>query len=272
MRRGWIGLCLVLGILVLFAPPSVRAEEPVHVVQRGESLSTIAARYRSSVQAIVSANKLQNPDLIWVGQRLRIPSEGNAAVGSALRDAGVHVVQPGEVLSVIALRYGTTPVAIAMANKLRNPNLVWPGQRLRIPAGNSGVTSTSEESKPGPVGSGQSGKWIEVILRTQTVLAWDGDTLVRRMIVSTGLPRTPTVTGRFRVYAKYINTTMAGPGYYLPGVPHTMYFYRGYSLHGTYWHNNFGRPMSHGCVNLTRADAAWLYDWTPMSTLVVVHW
>jgi len=258
----------MLGVLVLFAPLSVRAEEPVHVVQRGENLSGIAARYGSSVQAIANANGLRNLNLIRVGQRLRIPNEGSDSMNSAPHDAGVHVVQPGEVLSLIALRYGTTPVAIAMANKLRNPNLVWAGQRLRIPAGSSGAAPTSGEGRPA---SGQSGKWIEVILSTQTVLAWDGNTLMRRMIVSTGLPATPTVTGRFRVYAKYISTPMAGPGYYLPGVPHAMYFYRGYSLHGTYWHNNFGRPMSHGCVNLTRADAAWLYDWTPIGTPVVIH-
>jgi lipoprotein-anchoring transpeptidase ErfK/SrfK len=51
-----------------------------------------------------------------------------------------------------------------------------------------------------------------------------------------------------------------------------MFFYAGYALHGTYWHNNFGHPMSHGCINLTRADAAWLYSWTPMGTKVVIHW
>jgi lipoprotein-anchoring transpeptidase ErfK/SrfK len=92
------------------------------------------------------------------------------------------------------------------------------------------------------------------------------------MVVSTGIARYPTPTGRFRIYAKYPSVHMSGPGYSLPGVPHTMFFYKGYALHGTYWHNNFGRPMSHGCINLTRADAAWLYGWSPVGTLVVIHW
>jgi lipoprotein-anchoring transpeptidase ErfK/SrfK len=92
------------------------------------------------------------------------------------------------------------------------------------------------------------------------------------MVVSTGISRYPTPPGRYRIYAKYPSVTMSGPGYYLPGVPHTMFFYRGYALHGTYWHNNFGRPMSHGCINLTRSDAAWLYSWAPTGTLVVIHW
>ena len=59
--------------------------------------------------------------------------------------------------------------------------------------------------------------------------------------------------------------------YDLPNVPYVMYFYRGYGLHGTYWHNNFGTPMSHGCVNLTLADAKWLYEWAPQGARVVVQ-
>jgi len=50
------------------------------------------------------------------------------------------------------------------------------------------------------------------------------------------------------------------------------YFYKGYALHGTYWHNNFGRPMSHGCVNMTNDDALWMYEWTDYGTLVNVHY
>ena len=65
---------------------------------------------------------------------------------------------------------------------------------------------------------------------------------------------------------------MAGPGYYLPNVPYTMYFYQGYGLHGTYWHHNFGTPMSHGCVNLATPDAEWLYNWASVGTLVNVHY
>lgn len=64
---------------------------------------------------------------------------------------------------------------------------------------------------------------------------------------------------------------MSGPGYYLPDVPYVMYFYRGYGLHGTYWHNNFGVPMSHGCVNLRTEDAAWLFDWASVGTPVTVY-
>jgi len=115
------------------------------------------------------------------------------------------------------------------------------------------------------------GRWVDVDLSAQTVTAFDGDTLVKSFIVSTGTSAHPTVTGQFRVYTQLSSTAMAGPGYYLPGVPFTQYFYKGYALHGTYWHDNFGVPMSHGCVNLRTPDAEWLFDFASIGTLVNVH-
>ncbi len=114
-------------------------------------------------------------------------------------------------------------------------------------------------------------RWVDVDLGAQRVTAYEGANAVRTFVTSTGTWKHPTVTGQFRIYLKYLATPMAGPGYYLPGVPFTMYFYRGYSLHGTYWHDNFGTPMSHGCVNLRTPDAEWLYAFAPIGTLVNVH-
>jgi lipoprotein-anchoring transpeptidase ErfK/SrfK len=147
------------------------------------------------------------------------------------------------------------------------PSLIYVGQRLRIPSG--GSSSAASNVTPS---TGGGAKWIDVDLSSQTVRAYQGNTVLRSMVVSTGIARYPTPTGQYRIYAKYPSTTMSGPGYYLPGVPHSMFFYKGYALHGTYWHNNFGTPMSHGCINLTRADAAWVYSWAPVGTLVVIHW
>ena len=104
------------------------------------------------------------------------------------------------------------------------------------------------------------------------LVAYEGNTPVRRVVVSTGLPGTPTVTGQYNIYVKYTAQLMVGPGYYLPDVPWVMYFYEGYGLHGTYWHNNFGHPMSHGCVNLPTPEAKWLYDWASVGTLVNIHY
>jgi lipoprotein-anchoring transpeptidase ErfK/SrfK len=104
-------------------------------------------------------------------------------------------------------------------------------------------------------------KWIEINLTAQQVTAWEGNVPVFSFTASTGLPNTPTVQGEFNIYQKLEATSMTGPGYYLPGVPYTMYFYGNYALHGTYWHNNFGQPMSHGCVNLETSDAQKLFEW-----------
>jgi lipoprotein-anchoring transpeptidase ErfK/SrfK len=89
--------------------------------------------------------------------------------------------------------------------------------------------------------------------------------------VSTGIAKYPTPKGRFKIYAKYRKTRMRGPGYDLPNVPWTMFFRGDYGIHGTYWHNNFGRRMSHGCVNMKTAQARRLYEWAPKGTLVVIH-
>jgi lipoprotein-anchoring transpeptidase ErfK/SrfK len=118
---------------------------------------------------------------------------------------------------------------------------------------------------------GDSFRWIDVDLSEQRLIAYQGNEPARSVLVSTGLWRTPTVVGRFQIYVKYKSARMSGPGYNLPNVPHIMYFYRDYALHGAYWHTNFGRPMSHGCVNLPLSDAEWLYDWASVGTLVVVH-
>jgi hypothetical protein len=139
---------------------------------------------------------------------------------------------------------------------------------------------------PPPVAA--SNRWIDINLSSQSLSAYEGDVPVYWTLVSTGTRWTPTVTGRYHIYLKVRSQAMSGPGYYLPNVPYVMFFYRAYSLHGTYWHNNFGQPMSHGCVNLRTEDAQWLYEWSgPVvppgknsarasdqnpGTLVVVHY
>jgi lipoprotein-anchoring transpeptidase ErfK/SrfK len=125
------------------------------------------------------------------------------------------------------------------------------------------------EYQPPPSGGGE--RWIDVDLSNQMTYAYEGDQLVASFLVSTGTYLHPTVTGQYYIYVKYEYADMAGPGYYLPDVPYVMYFYRGYGLHGTYWHSNFGTPMSHGCINLTIPDAAWLFYWADVGTLVNIH-
>jgi hypothetical protein len=125
----------------------------------------------------------------------------------------------------------------------------------------------------------QREKHIEVDRDHQELRAYEQGRLVMRTRVSTGIPDPkprdngiPTITpeGRFAVHRKVPYRHM-GDGrltadleaYELPGVPWCSFFTTtGVALHGTYWHNDFGRPRSHGCVNLRTEDARWLYRWT----------
>lgn len=108
-------------------------------------------------------------------------------------------------------------------------------------------------------------RWIRVDLSEQVVVAYEGNKPIRAFVISSGLSRTPTVTGEFHIKTKVKAQTMSGGSgayyYNLPNVKWVQYFYQEYAFHGTYWHNDFGRPKSHGCVNMTNADAKWLFDW-----------
>lgn len=122
--------------------------------------------------------------------------------------------------------------------------------------------------------TGKEDKHIYIDLTKQTLYAYEDGHLVYTFLVSSGKwGKTPT--GDFRIWSKFRYTKMSGGNpaihtyYYLPNVPYVMFFYnneitkgRGFSLHGTYWHDNFGHPMSHGCVNMKTADAETLFYWT----------
>ncbi len=114
-------------------------------------------------------------------------------------------------------------------------------------------------------------RWINIDLSAQTLTAYEGAEPVQTFIISSGTSTYPTVEGLFVVWRKYVSSSMSGPGYYLPNVPYSMYFYKGYAIHGSYWHENFGTPMSHGCVNMWPAEAKWVYEFAEIGTLVNVH-
>jgi lipoprotein-anchoring transpeptidase ErfK/SrfK len=79
------------------------------------------------------------------------------------------------------------------------------------------------------------------------------------------------VTGRYTIQRKYEKQRMTGVDYDLPNVPWVMYFYSGYAIHGAYWHNKFGTPTSHGCVNMRIDEAEMIYHWADIGTEVYVH-
>jgi lipoprotein-anchoring transpeptidase ErfK/SrfK len=125
-----------------------------------------------------------------------------------------------------------------------------------------------------PEGVGEHDRWIDVDLATQTLVAYEGLTPVFATLVSTGRVRDPddplrdmrTPTGLFRITSKHVTHTMDGDHaadgpYSIQDVPYVMYFQLAYALHSAFWHDGFGRPRSHGCVNLSPLDARWLFAW-----------
>jgi lipoprotein-anchoring transpeptidase ErfK/SrfK len=113
--------------------------------------------------------------------------------------------------------------------------------------------------------------WIDVNLTEQTATLYEGQNATQTFVISSGKPDTPTVKGTFEVYAKTASSTLSGPGYYYPDVKWQTYFKGNYGFHTAYWHDGFGTPQSHGCVNLREEDAKAVWDWAPIGTLVYVH-
>lgn len=160
-----------------------------------------------------------------------------------------------------------------------DPALFVPPPAPEPPAPSEELTSSAwsvGSFGPGP----QQGAWKEIVISIsrQSLWAYEAGDLVRSTLVSTGtaeVPETVTPIGNWTILTKYDIQDMEGTindeYYFVPDVPDVMYFDNlGNAIHGTYWHTNFGTPMSHGCVNLPLDVAAWLYDWTPIGTAVTI--
>lgn len=118
-------------------------------------------------------------------------------------------------------------------------------------------------ARPRPDGVPAGARWVHVDLNEEILTAYEGDSLVFATLVSTGTRLHPTRTGLFRVWYKGLHDLMHGEGYFVDEVPDVLYFHGGEALHAAFWHEHFGSPVTHGCVNLSPADAAWLFDWAP---------
>lgn len=145
---------------------------------------------------------------------------------------------------------------------------IFMGKTIEIPQS----VYTDYQYKP-VLGVSDLPKKIFIDLAAQRLYAYEGDNLIYSFLVSTGKwGKTPT--GAFSIWVKLRYTNMVGGNrslgtyYNLPNVPYTMFFYndevpkaKGYGIHGTYWHDNFGHPMSHGCINMRTEEVAQLYEW-----------
>jgi len=119
-------------------------------------------------------------------------------------------------------------------------------------------------------------RWIEVNLDEQTLSVYQDNKLIFATLVSSGIDTLWTRPGIFKIYEKKITEDMSGSAsatdfYHVEDVPWTMYFDEKRALHGAYWHDRFGYPNSHGCVNISLGDSHWLYDWASVGDTVYVH-
>ena len=158
---------------------------------------------------------------------------------------------------VLALAVGLAPGAVRAA-----PPHPEGGSDQLIPL--PGPTPLAEEDAPA--------KRIEVDISQQRLVAWEGDQRVRVLVVSTGDEDHPTVRGEFKIKQKFEQIDLIGQDYYYRNVPYVMMYSRPFYIHAAPWRTRFGTRSSRGCVTLSAADAAWLFDWAPIGTPVAIHW
>lgn len=156
-RFALYAMLVVLCVVPLAVPGQAYAapsgDEIVYVVRPGDRLADIAARYGVSVSSIVQLNGLSNPDVIYPGQRLKIPAGGStdsstATAGDSTAGVRYYTVQPGDTLAKIARAHGVSAAAISAANGMTNPDVIWVGQRLVIPGAGS---PAPQPTRPAPV-------------------------------------------------------------------------------------------------------------------------
>jgi hypothetical protein len=226
--------------------------------------SYMAARYLELVEArryglsdipVLSRDTLPLTGPYLAGDRFQ------TTVQARLRaEPGLH----GEIVQMVP----TSMVGTVLGAPVTNDELDW--LPVRLPAGNGWIATRYTKF------FGRADKWIEVDLTSQTLMAWDDTVQVSTSPISSGKPGFRTPTGVFTITTKYpARRTVARVSverWDIPGVPWVMVFREGgFYIHGVYWHNDFGSPVSHGCVTLPVPYAEWLFDWTPSDTRLWIH-
>lgn len=250
--------------------------QPVHLVVAGETLGSIAAQYDTTVEELVTLNGLPSASLISVGQLIKLPSAPPPASETTLAALPVgrtadYTVEAGDTLSDIAFRYGLDARTVAVVNNLPADSWLWPGQKLQLPV----EWQVKDAPKPA------LRKRIEVDVSDQRAYAWEGNVLRYKFVVSTGLPGYNTRRGRFVIQSKIPMAVSTGLNLDMPywmGI-----YYAGSTENGFHalpinrttkvklWGGFIGRPISYGCIVLRDSDAAVLYKWAEMGTLVEIH-
>ncbi len=258
----------------------------LYTVQPGDTLFRLAGKHGISLTRLMTINGFTSEEWLSLGQELLVPHA--LAPGAQPADPvtglqpaspisatqpgptrlAVHIVQAGESLVDIAALHEVNPGALARLNDLQNYGTLEPGLLLRIPSENAlELLENMEQRLDWSLYPTLTERWIEVDLNEQIAIAYEGARPVKVFVISSGVGDSPTVTGTYRIWVKIAMQDMrggnraTGTSYHVEEVKNVQYFFEDYAFHGTYWHSNFGRPMSRGCINLTEDDAEWLFDW-----------
>jgi LysM repeat protein len=314
----WIAGWLLGSALLLSAPAHAQVSAPVapamgqlglHIVQPGESLFTIAARYGMQVTDLTRLNGTRFGAPLMPGRGLWVPlakalpvaradaaagANAPASTGAAVdspamdlppepadpaREAATrtaHTVVAGDTLSSIAQQYGVTAGHLMRLNDIAEGDYLQLGQVLVVPAPGAGIVAA--EARSASVGGGD-GKRIEIDISDQRMYVWQGDTLVWNLVASTGMNGYPTRRGTFAVQSKIDNAWSSAWQLWMPnwlGI-----YWAGGSENGIHalpiingqrlWGGYLGTPISYGCIVLDTVDAAMLYDWAEIGTKVVIR-
>ena len=283
VASGALVLVLLLGALLLRQGIGSRLWSDVAAGAEVEAPS--ALEQPAPVEVGAESQEEREPLVAAGEQQVEAPAEVQLVRGHFLpRNPAALADASGPTAVAPATRPALQPKAVAAGEADDAPRPTWTPTPTATPTPSPTPTpvatfvsqDTAQRAAQRPPGVGPNERWIDVNLTTQRLVAYEGDIPVYESAISSGTASHPTVTGQFAVWLRYEAQTMDGRrlgyDYYLPNVPYVMYFYRDYALHGTYWHNNFGTPMSHGCVNLPTPAAEWLFHWSSYGTVVNVHY
>lgn len=245
-----------------------------YVVQWGDTLYGIAQRFGVSIGALAAANGLSTHSYVYVGQRLRIPGRETSSTPSPSsgNTSRTYTVRWGDTLSSIAQRFGVTVQALAAANGIRNPSLIFVGQRLRIPS----ATSSPAPSAP----QGEEMRFV-VDVSMQRCWLYRGEAVLYQWPCSTGQRGYPTRYGTFRVLNKI---PIAYGSVWNINMPYWLGIYWAGSLqngiHGIPWNAStgvrvwsgyVGVPITFGCIMLDDVAARTLYNLAYVGMPVIIR-
>lgn len=258
------------------------ADTPVHVVQRGETLTSIAQEHGLTIDAIASTNGLTDVNTLYVGQKLTIPvaQQPRQAVPRTQRELPPketederslrsYIVRPGDTLTDIAQRMGVPPVALARANGLRSSSLLFAGRRLTVPRIEVAETNSRQI-------------WVKVSISQQRCWVFDGGSVLYDWKCSTGRRSSPTKPGTYYVQSKI--RTAYGSAWDI-WMPYWLGIYWAGStengFHGMPWNASNGRetwpglvgtPITYGCIMLTNDNARTLWELAYIGMPVVIEY